>query len=301
MDAPISRLTIIQNLSTQWKTGDLSYAVYATLYFLYWQIHLHGRRFASRKSKKDLKPNPEIWLNDMVRLTGDDLTRLLIDYVERFHFLGIIPNVSRSLLAWLRNEWSLTLTESIPSPLEVLEMQAMGTRPITLIAHYPRMLQPVLKKSNGFEFIVHDLEHAFKFFYDPVQHEAQRKFFSLMQKAWRQNLFISYRSDPIFSEQFDYVISDMNTHVIHSLRFLTSALIESLLRRERKLPHEMLSLETESELSQLMQSLSECWGFTGSTKKAMQNLMSGRFSEDDAEAIERGIGYTEYFHSPLFH
>lgn len=283
------RLIRIPELTARWRSGGLSDAAYAALYFFTWQIALHGPRFASRKVKSDPRPDASSWLADFDRSAGKELERVLVDRIERYHFFGLIPNVSVALSAWLRDEWPLLLTERIPTPEEVLEMQAAGRRPVTVVADYPRLLRPVLKKANGFAFFVHDLEHAFKFFHDRNIHEGQRKFFGLILEAVRQGLFRPYLGDPVFREKFDYLISDMNTHVIHSLRFLGAILIECILRREGKARHETLSSAAGDELAELLQTLSRCWAFSPAAEEAVLRLVDGGFGEVDAALIERAV------------
>ncbi len=283
------RLVRIPELTARWRSGSLSDAAYAALYFFTWQIGMHGPRFASRKVRSDPRPDASSWLADFDRSAGKELERVLVDRIERYHFFGLIPNVSVALSAWLRGEWPLLLTERIPTPQEVLEMQAAGRRPVTVVAGYPRLLRPVLKKANGFAFFVHDLEHAFKFFYDRNIHEGQRKFFGLILEAVRQGLFRSYLGDPVFREKFDYLISDMNTHVIHSLRFLGAILIECSLRREGKAPHETLSSAAGDELAGLLRALSHCWKFPLAAERALLHLVDGRFGEVDAVLLEQAV------------
>ncbi|MDV3241562.1 MAG: hypothetical protein LOY00_07240 [Methylocaldum sp.] len=283
------RLARIPELTARWRSGGLSDAAYAALYFFIWQIGMHGPRFASRKVKSDPRPDASSWLADFDRSAGSELERVLVDRIERYHFFGLIPNASVALSAWLRGEWPLLLTERIPPPGEVLEMQATGRRPVTVVADYPRLLRPVLKKPNGFAFFVHDLEHAFKFFHDPNVHDGQRKFFGLLRETVRQGLFSPYLGDKVFAEKFDYLISDMNTHVIHSLRFLGAILIECILRREGKAPHETLSSAAGDELAELLQTLSRCWAFSPAAEKAMLRLIDGGFGEADAALIERAV------------
>ena len=61
----------------------------------------------------------------------------LLHYLQRYGFLGVIANVPAALCAWLRESWPLSLFERIPSPEEVLEMQVRGTRPVTILPHFP--------------------------------------------------------------------------------------------------------------------------------------------------------------------
>lgn len=279
----------LPRLAERHRSGELGDAVYAAAYFLAWQIALHGRRYASRQSKADPKPEADVWLP---RFAGDGDTGLrtaLVEAFERQYFLGVIPNVPVALAAWLRGDWPLTLTTAIPSPETVLDMQVAGTRPVTVVADYARALKPVLTQANGFAFLVHDLEHAYKFFHDPRSHRAQRRFFGLLREAVRAGRFDAYRRDPVFDERFDYLMSDMNTHVVHSLRFLGAVLIECLLRREGKGGKEALSVEAEAELVGFLRGLGGLWRFPSGAVAALGRLVRGGFGEEEARLIEAAV------------
>ena len=166
----------------------------------------------------------------------------LLHYLQRYGFLGVIANVPAALCAWLRKSWPLTLCEHIPAPEEVLEMQVRGTRPVTILSQYPRMLLPVLTKANAYAFMVHDLEHAYKYFNDPNLHRGQKRFFTAIERVLRLGILDGYRRDALFADKLAYLISDMNTHVVHSLQFLRAILIEHHLRRERKPPRAIVSV-----------------------------------------------------------
>lgn len=276
-------------LAARHRGGDLDDATYAAAYFLAWQIALHGRRCASRQSKTDPRPDPDAWLAALDGADGAALAATLMRGCERYRFLGVIPNVPAALLAWLRGDWPLTLAGRIPSSEEVLAMQAAGTRPVTVVADYARARKPVLTKANGFAFLVHDLEHAWKFFHDPRSHRAQRRFFGLLRESVGRGVFEPYRADPLFAERFAYLMSDMNTHVVHSLRFLAAVLIECLLRREGKTPREALSPGAEAELVALLRGLGEGWGFPADAGMALTRLIASGFDADDAARLEQAI------------
>jgi hypothetical protein len=287
LDSALS--TRLPELAARRRAGKLSAAAYASAYFLLWQIAAHGQRFASRRSRAAPKPDAAAWLAILEASAGEAMDTALMECFERHHFQGVIPNVPAALLAWLRGEWPLTLTGRIPSPREVLGMQAAGTRPVTVIADYARALRPVLTKSNGFAFLVHDLEHAYKFFHDPRLHRGQRRFFTLLLDAHGQGVFEPYRSDRMFADRFDYLMSDMNTHVIHSLRFLGAVLIECLLRREGKSPRDELSPRAAAELVELMRGLGRLWAFPCVAGEALLRLVEGGFGEADAALIEQAV------------
>jgi hypothetical protein len=248
----------ILHLASGWRSGEIGDAAYASLYFLHSQVLHHGKRFASRKFKQDPRPDAARWLDELERLSGDNLLAGLLFYFERYGFLGVIPNVTAALRAWLNGRWPLSLCEHIPSPAEVLRMQVRATRPVTVLAGFPRFLQPVLKKPNAHAFMVHDLEHAYKFFSDPDIHEGQKRFFSQVLSSIESGIFDDYMRDTVFADKFDYLISDMNTHAMHSLQFLRAILLEYHLRDEGKQAGEILSREARAEIDAVMRWFGGC-------------------------------------------
>lgn len=274
------------DLARRWRTGELPAAVYAAAYFLVFQIAARDRRFASRKNRKDAKPDAVACLAELAQSDGAALRQCLPGYLERYQFLGVSPNVQTTLVAWLRGHWFLALSERIPSPLEVLRMQAEGTRPVTVLADYPRLLRPVLGKANGFAFLVHDLEHAYRFFHVPRLRAGQIGIFRGLLRAVDAGVFESYGEDPVFAQQLDYLVSDMNTHVIHSLRFLAATLIECRLRREGKQAQDALSPSSEAELVAWMDHLGGLWEFGARARSALCQLIAGGFTEADARCVE---------------
>ena len=237
------------------RAGDIGDAAYAALYFLHWQAAICGRRFASRKFKSDPRPDWMGWFGEIERVSAEHLPALLVHYFERHHFLGVSSNVSAVLSAWVRGEWPLTLCDRIPSPEEVLHMQVEGTRPVTILSDLARMLRPVLHKPNAFAFMLHDLEHAYKFFRDPQLHAGQRSFFAELQQMIEGGLISQYCKDPIFEEKLYYLMSDMNTHIMHSLQFLRAILIEFHLHHEQRHCDDTLSEAAQTEISTLMATL----------------------------------------------
>lgn len=237
------------------RQGELSDPAVASLYFLYWQLHRYGERFASRRNRRNPRPEAGSWLKLSETLGGAELEECLAGWFETYQFRGIIPGVPSALAAWLRAEWPLRMTLRIPTPREVLAMQVDGVRPVTLISDRERMLRPVLSKADGFAFMVHDLEHAHKFYADPESHAGQRHLFAQLLAGLEAGLFQAFAEDRVFAEKFDYLISDMNTHIVHGLLYLRAILVEACLRREGQGPDAEVSQSVWDEIGRILRQL----------------------------------------------
>ena len=225
-------LANIALLTQRLQAGTLDAAAYVALYVLHWQVARHGCGIAQRRSRRDAAPNGIAWLDTALTLPSSARNDFLVDIFARYELRGVRQRVGVTLRRWLRGDWRLTLLHSVPSPRAVLRLQADGSRPVTVIATYPRLLQPVLDKTDAYEFVCHDLEHAWQFFHDSARCRAQQRFARRLERAWALGVFDSYLADSVFAEKFLYLAADMNTHVLHSLNYLRAILIEHHLRRD---------------------------------------------------------------------
>ena len=245
----------LPGLAVRWRAGEFDAAAFAALYFLHWQIATHGQAFASRKRKHDPRPDAAEWLAVLELSEAERRRASLLDWLERYQFRGVIGNVPVALVQWLRGAWPLILREDIPRPLDVLRMQARGTRAVTVITAWPRAREPVLNKSDAFAFFRHDLEHAYKFYHSPSLYAGQCGFFARLETAFDRGVFAPYFDDAEFVTRFHYLMSDMNTHPEHSRQYLRAILIEFYRRYERKTVTERLSAEAEQAIENVMRAL----------------------------------------------
>lgn len=267
----------------------ISDAAFACLYFLAWQIERHGNRFASRKCKSAAKPDSGEWLDTFQTYTGRALDRLLWQITRDYGFLKVSTQAIEGLHGWLQGHYRIRLLKSIPSPTEVLALQASGIRPVTLISQFPRAYLPVLHKADALAFMLHDLEHAARFFQDATSHRMQRHFFRSMEAALSAGLFEDCLTDPVFSERMDYLISDMNTHPVHSIRFLHAILIEGLLRRRGLEPTQSLEASDRQAILKVLEALSDLWQFDCTARGALMALEDGQFGLEESKALERAF------------
>jgi len=126
---------------------------------------------------------------------------------------------------------------------------------VTAITAYPRMLSPVLDKPDAFEFFLHDLEHAYKFFHSPALYAGQRAFFRALDAALTRGAFLPYLDEAVFAGKFRYLMSDMNTHPEHSRQYLRAILIEFHLRRAGKPPTAALPPAAQPSIDSVMRAV----------------------------------------------
>lgn len=245
----------IAELVKRRQRGDVNDAQFAGIYFLYWQIALHGRAFASRRSKQGDRPEATAFLAAVKSVTGAALSARLLGFFEGFQFRGVRPKAPAALRGWLTGRWTLDLRDDVPSPREVLRAQARGRRMVTAITRFPCMLEPVLGKSNAFAFFLHDLEHAHKYFDPAGLFRSQCALFQALEAAVVDRVFEPYIADPLFASKFHYLISDMNTHPQHAYQYLRAILIEHHLRQSGQAPTASLDPSTRQAIEGIMRAV----------------------------------------------
>lgn len=143
-------------------------------------------------------------------------TMSLGEVLAAFNLRGVRLVARRALLNWLSGEWDLRLTDRIPSPEEMLNLQIQGGRWVSMIFDEARLSQIVHDDRDALSLLLHDLGHADQFFSNPEQRRGQIAFYSLLNKA-RQAGLLNEPSDfdPNWQERLEYLISDLNTHPAH--------------------------------------------------------------------------------------
>lgn len=278
-----------RRLAQRHRDGALSDAQFAALYFLTWQITLHGSRFAARRYKADPRADVAQWRSWLWADAPSDLTERLLTLLERYQFLGVTHEVGAALSAWLRGRWSLILLHHVPPPSEVLRMQIGGVRPVSVLCDAQRMFEPIFEKADAFVFVQHDLEHAFRFFSDPELHRMQRNFFCLIERVTGAGVLRDMLGEALFRDRFHYLISDMNTHPLHSLQYLRAILVEQALRAEHRGPQAALSTRARDAIAHVFATLCSHADFVPVEQAAMMRMAHGQFCVADAALIESAL------------
>ena len=143
----------------------------------------------------------------------------MIEFLRNYSWKGHTDRIRRSLFNWHLGKYPLVLWNHIPTPLELLKIQADGKRVITVFNQAEEWEQLHLGKT-AWEFIIHDLIHADHFFENSEWQLGQIDFYKFILSKWEQPMMIRVRS--YCAEQFDYLISDMNSHPQHMYQTLTA-------------------------------------------------------------------------------
>ena len=155
--------------------------------------------------------------------------KTLFDLVNSFNLHSVPYSARYTLVNWyLNNKFDLVLfINSIPTSKDVLLMQAESKRCVSLIADKIDCL--VLNERDPLSFLLHDLVHAYKMFNNDYLLKGQIGFYRAIRKIYNsENKSIEVyldslcKNDEKFGEEFDYLISDMNSHPKHLFFYFKS-------------------------------------------------------------------------------
>jgi hypothetical protein len=149
---------------------------------------------------------------------------LPLNYEElsHFQFKGVKTKALEAMRAWKFGTWPFVLIEHLPTSLEILEAQAAGKRPLSMIT--TDLLSPIFHRKNAFDFFCHDLEHGAMFFSDPELYQRQVEMFKNLLKLVKAGQFNDLLRDSEKRKKLTYLLSDMNTCPEHAKAYLNSLL-----------------------------------------------------------------------------
>lgn len=158
------------------------------------------------------------------------------DLFRSFQLKAVREDSLLGLLGWLEGHYPLELWYRQPTPHEMLAMQAEGRRVVTLFTDPADQDRKIGRHAGAYEFCLHDLEHAEKFFGGETQ--GQIRFFQWLSHSLQAGLFQELIEDPQFAGELDYLMADMNSHPVHLMKYLKAIAIGVFERRlGRGTPH----------------------------------------------------------------
>lgn len=159
-------------------------------------------------------------------------TETLLASLTKLQIPGMPGMIFSVLCDWLKDEMDLRLVENPTSATDMLAAQAEGWRYITVDINAALRGSTIEDKRDAFEFVLHDLGHAWAFFkseYDPA---GQVAFFQLLQDDLPTLAPLS-TADEKFAADLEYCMSDMNSHPEHLRQYLRGVIIEAYYRKRK--------------------------------------------------------------------
>lgn len=205
--------------------------------------------------------------------------------------LRSIPlSVQKSLALWSQKD-VLRLCEYIPSPEEVMRLQSLGLRCVSVLTDPLQMKTFVEEGRDVLGFVVHDLIHADHFFADPQQAKAQIKFSNYLEKLHGlPQIQERLRADIEFMGEWHYLISDMNSVPLHLFKTLKAILLAAHKRKWNIDFKASLSNHSEISFRTEIGTLGTYFNFSEAQHQAWQRLNSPEFNfPDDAYVLVQAL------------
>jgi hypothetical protein len=162
--------------------------------------------------------------------------REALDFFVSGQLRGVPAAAANSLNHWHAKRYPLHLMFTIPTPADLLRLQARGERIVTVPLEESDRGQFILNQRDNVGFVLHDLIHAEHFYGSGELFQGQLGFYRLLHVRLDEFLasFKSFAGEdaswPIFQTEFEYVISDMNSHCVHLLKCFKAVLLRHTLR-----------------------------------------------------------------------
>tara|TARA_B110001454_G_C12723330_1_gene436729 strand:+ start:17640 stop:18398 length:759 start_codon:yes stop_codon:yes gene_type:complete len=235
----------LENLWNQFQNKLLSKGDIVSLYLLtyndlfpveHWLSWSPTRQHSSQKLHTLLYPkqNSEWVTSSLMKKIPPELS--LGQVMNQSVFKKETLRSNKGLVHIFTQPDTVKILDYIPTPLELLEMQAHGYRCVTLLRTQNWFKYSFDHKRNLRDFVIHDLEHIWQMFENPKLTQQQIQFSKKLYELTTAGGFDTLRNDPVFSGEFNYIISDMNTHPEHMY-----ATLKSLIQRQKTQPQDILN------------------------------------------------------------
>ena len=180
--------------------------------------------------------------NIQSRLSKLENVKTLFDLINNFNLNSVPYSARFTLVNWYlsssideSNKFKLILfVNKIPTSLDVLKMQSKGQRCVSMI--YDKIDSLIMNERDPLSFLLHDLVHAFKMFSNDYLLKGQIGFYRAILKIFNDSngcLLLNelIENDKKFADEFDYLISDMNSHPKHLFYYFKAILIYAYKRK----------------------------------------------------------------------
>ena len=148
----------------------------------------------------------------------------LTDFINVCKIKAVPESCNRSLSFIANNYYPLRISEVVPTPKELLQLQISGQRVITLNEDCELWSTNYYSGRDFLGFVMHDLIHADHFFLDPEHRDGQLGFFRFIENILEDKMLNELLFLDTFKTGFEYIISDMNSHPVHLFQTLHALL-----------------------------------------------------------------------------
>lgn len=287
--------TRLRPLVESWENGEMRSPELAGAALLTFLFLIHPKSavsgMVSREQKESVSGTWRIGDLDFSRTVGfpdEWKEQRVLDFIFS-HRLRLVPEFAvAGLSKWQTGEYSLLLDLKMPSTLEMLEAQCAGSRYVTLFADAASIRRSTGEERHALDFLIHDLVHAEHFFADPVLKIGQTAFYRAMKSAHEAGLFAEALStDPVFRKEWEYLVSDMNSHPVHLMKSFQAILQGHILRRQGEAASGKLDPHSRSRLKVWLEEFFDLWEVDGKTRGAFERINQSDFDmKADASEIE---------------
>ncbi|MEK2688157.1 hypothetical protein [Bdellovibrio sp. GT3] len=200
-------------------------------------------------------------------------------------------SVQRTVNSWQTGHYNLNLTTEIPSAFDVLKMQALGQRCVSMLIQPHEIDSFVEDGRDVLGFIVHDLIHADHFFHDPIRATAQVHFCkNLLHVLSLQQINDMLSEDDLFKNEFHYLMSDMNSVPLHLLKTLKAVLLGFYKRKTSEDMKQNLPPGLEADFKDCFQNVLTSWSFTAEEWAAAERLNTSEYQHpSDSVLLDKAL------------
>lgn len=205
----------------------------------------------------------------------------VLDFLSTVKIKPIPEAAMSGLFHFFTGDYQLEVLSYEPNPTEVLYYQIQNKRILTFDDDTTTWIDKKYGERDVLSFILHDLIHAEHFLGDSQKRQSQIGFYKFTKLILDNNLVDEFLLSAEFNNQFCYLISDMNSHIIHLLKTL------------RAIIDQHNSFQNETVWHQITQLLPSQNANAQTLRDALNRINTPLFSISDAETL------LDYFQNDL--
>lgn len=173
---------------------------------------------------------------------------------------GVPQAALDTLREWMLGACRLQLMRTVPTAVEVLHMQCDRTRVVSMMADASD-LRVLHEGHDPLDFLVHDLVHANRMLGRGAEHlHMHVGALRLLRRTLESGALAGWlAADAEFRATFEYGISDMNTHCLHTLQHFKHASIAAFLRAHGLPATARMPPELEREYYDMFRGMVRVW------------------------------------------